>query len=56
MDYLEFYRKQSVIFGIPSMETVDETFKNKLLLLKTNIEFLVQIQFLEEETKTIYSL
>ncbi len=55
-DYLEFYRRQSIIFGIPSMTTIDATFKNKLLVLKTNTEFSVQILFQEEETKTIYNL
>jgi hypothetical protein len=55
-DCLEFYRKQSVIFGIPSMQTVDETFKHKLLVLRENLKNYMQIIFVDEETKIIYNL
>jgi hypothetical protein len=56
VDYLEFYRKQSVIFGIPSIERIDETFKNKLLVLKAISKNPVQIMFKDEETKIVYNL
>lgn len=56
VDCLEFYRKQSVIFGIPTMETVDETFKHKLQALKANSKNPIQIMFMDEETKIIYNL
>ena len=56
VEYLEFYRKESVIFGIPSMTTVDESFKNKLHILMTNTKFRIRVQFQEEKTGTIYNL
>lgn len=55
-DYLEFYRKQSVLFGVPSMETIDKTFKTKLLALKINSKNQVQIMFKDDETEIIYNL
>lgn len=54
-DVIEFYRKGSVIFGLPSMATVDDTFKDKLVELKTNFTN-TELLYQENETGTIYKL
>lgn len=52
---LEYYRNQFVFFGIPSLSTIDSTFKDKLIDLKTNYNG-VSISFHDDETKINYEL
>lgn len=54
-DIVEYYRNGSVIFGIPSMETVEETFKDQLLYLKNTYPS-IEIYFYENEPQIQHQL
>jgi hypothetical protein len=54
-DTLEYYRKESVVFGIPSMETVDEAFRDRLVELKTKFPY-IELSYQDSETNIIYIL
>lgn len=49
-------RKGSVIFGMPSMTTVDSTFRNKLQTLKDQFSTQIELTFTEDETGETYKL
>jgi hypothetical protein len=52
---LTFLRKGSVIFGVPSMDTVDDTFREKLMNIKTKFDS-VALFFEDNETNQVYPL
>jgi hypothetical protein len=51
----EYYRSNSVLFGLPSIHTVDGTFREKLRLLKDLIP-LLEIRYKEDSTQRVYIL
>jgi SMI1 / KNR4 family (SUKH-1) len=54
-DEIVYYRNSSVLFGIPSMQTVDNTFRAKLATLKSNYPQ-VTICFQENDVEKVHQL
>ncbi len=55
-DTIMFCRKNSIFFGIPSMETIGDTYKDKLIALKEKYPNNLTLSFIEDKTDMVYKL
>jgi len=55
-EFLEYYRKNTVFFGVPMMDTLGDTYNSKLIELKQECPNNLTLSFLEYETDKLFKL